>query len=708
LNRFGHPQDPKTEEAHISPQTDLWLPTVLRSIGDAVIACNASGNIVFMNPVAESLTGWPQAEALDCPLKDIFRIVHEETRVIVESPVDKVRRLGVTVGLANHTLLLRRDGTEVSIDDSGAPIHDAEGRLTGIVLIFRDVTARRRAERNLELLSESGRALAQSLDFQATLENIARLCIRSFADFCYFDLAREDGSIERTVRLHRDPSQQPLLDEASQIPLPRTAQHPVIRSLALSQPTLIEHVTDDWLQSIELDSTHLRCIRALRFHTLLTVPVSEGERSFGTLSFCRTLNPSAFDQEDCLVAQELAHRVAAVLVHALLYRDAQVAREEARLEREKLQAQKEHLERQTSELEAVYRTAPIGLALFDPVEFRYLRLNDRQAEIVGLPPSDILGKTLTEIAPIDGLNEMFQQVADGQPIRNALIEGELPAQPGVHRYWNVNYFPVHGEDGKVQAITAASLEITGQKRAEKALIQNEKIAAVGRLASSIAHEINNPLEAVTNLLYLARHSTDHADIQQHLAVADLELRRISLIASQTLRFYRQSSRPNCVQVERLISTVLSLYQGRLQNSGIQVETRPWVERPILCFEGEVRQVLNNLLGNALDAMPHGGRLLIRSRETTDWKTGHKGLTLSFADTGSGIPRDVQKNIFEPFFTTKGLMGTGLGLWITKGIVEKHHGTLRVRSSLSTGATGTVFRLCLPFDPILPAIPPPAA
>jgi PAS domain-containing protein len=123
---------------------------------------------------------------------------------------------------------------------------------------------------------------------------------------------------------------------------------------------------------------------------------------------------------------------------------------------------RKEIERQWAELETIYRTAPIGLALFDPVEFRYLKLYDRQAEIVGLPPDQILGKTLTEIAPIEGLHEMFEGVAKGEPLRNALLEGELPMRPGEHRYWNVNYEPVFGPDGSVQAITAASLEITSQ------------------------------------------------------------------------------------------------------------------------------------------------------------------------------------------------------------------------------------------------------
>ena len=164
-----------------------------------------------MNGVAEELTGWVESEARGRPLDDIFHIVNESTRARVESPVDKVRRLGTIVGLANHTLLLRRDGSEISIDDSGAPIFSEDtGALTGIVLIFRDITERRRAERNLELLSASGAALAQSLDVPATLKSVAHLCVQSFCDFCYFDLVGPDGAVHRTTQRHRDPSKQAL------------------------------------------------------------------------------------------------------------------------------------------------------------------------------------------------------------------------------------------------------------------------------------------------------------------------------------------------------------------------------------------------------------------------------------------------------------------------------------------------------------------
>jgi PAS domain S-box-containing protein len=358
-------------------ESEARATRVLESIGDAVVVTDANTCILRMNPVAESLTGWTSAEAKGRQLSEVFHIVNEATRQVVESPVDKVKRLGTTVGLANHTILIRKDGTETPIDDSGAPIRDDEGNLTGIVLVFHDI-----------------------------------------------------------------------------------------------------------------------------------------------------------------------------------------------------------------------------------------------AEL---------------------------------------------------------------------------------KRAETALIQSEKLAAVGRLASSIAHEINNPLESVMNLIYLARQYAVAPEAQQFLDTADQEIRRVSIIANQTLRFHKQPSNPQEISCFDLFSTVIGIYEGKLRNAGIEIEKRYRAEHPVICFEGDIRQVLNNLVGNAIDAMPTGGRLLLRSRAATDWRTGRNGLTLTIADTGVGMDAQVRQKIFEPFFTTKGIGGTGLGLWVSQEIVQRHNGALRVRSSQREGNSGTVFALFLPFD-----------
>jgi PAS domain S-box-containing protein len=364
-----------------------------------------------------------------------------------------------------------------------------------------------------------------------------------------------------------------------------------------------------------------------------------------------------------------------------------------------LQQRQEETERQRAELESIYRTAPIGLALFDSVEFRYLRVNDRQAETLGLPIEKILGRRITEIAPLKGVEEIFRQVAAGRTIRNHVFEGELPTRPGEHRFWNVNYSPVFSSDGKVEAIAAVVQEITNRKKAEDALIQSEKLAAVGRLASSISHEINNPLEAITNLFYLIHTSKGlPPEVAEYVQIAQSELSRVCQIATQTLRFHRQAVSATRVTAKDLVDAVLNLYQGRLLNSGIQVETDFLVSRPILCFENDIRQVLNNLIANAIDAMRQGGRLIVRAHEARDRSNGdgaRKGVRITIADTGHGMSPAVRARIFEPFYSTKELNGTGLGLWISSGIVDRHQGKLTLRSTDHPVYHSTVFALFLP-------------
>ena len=216
---------------------------------------------------------------------------------------------------------------------------------------------------------------------------------------------------------------------------------------------------------------------------------------------------------------------------------------------------------------------------------------------------------------------------------------------------------------------------------------------MGRLASSIAHEINNPLEAVTNLVYLAQKSTQDERTLSYLTAVENELRRASAIANQTLRFHKQSTAATTVSCDDLISDALSLFQGRLLNSSITVKKEKRTDKPVECFEGEIRQAIANLIGNAIDAMhPRGGKLLLRSREATDFSTRRKGVTITVADTGSGIPKETVSRLFEPFFTTKGHGGNGLGLWISNGIVARHQGKLSLKSKVGKG---TVLRLFLP-------------
>ena len=269
---------------------------------------------------------------------------------------------------------------------------------------------------------------------------------------------------------------------------------------------------------------------------------------------------------------------------------------------------------------------------------------------------------------------------------------------GELRHVEVSATPVLDRNQNQIATSLIIRDVTARLQSEQALRTNEKLAAVGRLASSIAHDINNPLEAVMNLIYLSRQSVTDPEVQGFLDMADQELRRMSHITNQTLRFHKQTSSPRLVTCEDLLESVSRVYSGRTGHSKVALQKRLRAEHPVICFDGEIRQVLNNLMGNALDAMSKdGGRILLRSRNATNWKTGEPGLTITVADTGTGMSPQTLKKLFDAFYTTKGLDGTGLGLWISKEIVTRHRGMLVVRSSEGPGRSGTIFTMFLPYD-----------
>ncbi len=315
------------------------------------------------------------------------------------------------------------------------------------------------------------------------------------------------------------------------------------------------------------------------------------------------------------------------------------------------------------------------------------------AELLYGSAKDLVGRNLWDAFP-DALYEGSPFVEHYERAMNDGIAGKFEAEYGEPLNTTIGLEVYPSKEG----IVMFSRDITKLKHATAAVLQNEKLAAVGRLASSIAHEINNPLESVTNLLYLARRSSSAAVVDEYLGCAERELRRVSAITNQTLRFYKQATKPSPVSCAELFAETLTLYQGRLLNSNIRVEKRTRASRPVVCLEGEIRQVLSNIMGNAIDAMQtRGGRLLLRSRDAIHWKTGARGLALTIADTGTGMSRDTQAKIFDAFFSTKGIGGTGLGLWISQEIVDRHHGILRVRSSEAERSHGSVFVLFLPFD-----------
>ena len=380
-----------------------------------------------------------------------------------------------------------------------------------------------------------------------------------------------------------------------------------------------------------------------------------------------------------------------------------------------IQEQRAGLSDTLSILDSMLANAPVGLAFFDR-HLRFVRVNQVFANLTEIPLSRHLGRSISDLFPKD-VSEPLEQALDAVfdtegSVREIELSGET--MESHHPWtWLVSVYPIRTTTQHVRWAGIIVRDVSERARAEEALRRTEKLAATGRLAASIAHEINNPLEAITNLLYLLHNFAGLSEPALHyVTMAEHEARRITEIAQQTLRFYRQSTLPIRANIGELVNSVLDLYRGRLNTLNVEVERRFRSNADLLCFEGEIRQVIANLVGNAVDAIPPtGGRLIVRVRPSRRWNSsGVSGVRLTVADSGSGMPPEVRSRIFEAFFTTKEATGTGLGLWVSLEIIVKHHGLVRVRSRVASPgrASGTVFQIFLPDNENLTNLPADAA
>jgi PAS domain S-box-containing protein len=330
-----------------------------------------------------------------------------------------------------------------------------------------------------------------------------------------------------------------------------------------------------------------------------------------------------------------------------------------------------------------------------------LYIDSRWLALVGLSLEQVIGDKWLQVVHPDDEGKTRRAWAHSVRTGQALdVEYRIRDVSGSYIWVCSRAVPRHDAEKRILKWYGTTENIEGRKETEFAIRQSEKLAAVGRLASSIAHEINNPLEAVTNLLFLSQMTDDLPTVQGYLRDADRELRRVAMITSQTLRFHKQSSSPTPVTCEQLITSAMSLYQGRISGTFLRVEKRVRANRPVRCSEGDVRQALSNFIGNSIDALSRrGGRLLLRGREGTEWTSGRKGLVITVADTGMGIAPGVMTHLFKPFLTTKGENGNGLGLWISRNIIARQQGRIKIKSSQNPRYRGTVVILFIPFEPV---------
>jgi PAS domain S-box-containing protein len=290
----------------------------------------------------------------------------------------------------------------------------------------------------------------------------------------------------------------------------------------------------------------------------------------------------------------------------------------------------------------------------------------------------------------------------GQSMQSAseyVNEARVRRYDGQYRTFLTRAVPLLDDDGQVTRWIGSSTDIHDQKLAEEAMRRSEKLAVTGRLATSIAHEINNPLMALTGLLYLVQHDPSLSENSRRLLqTAEEELARVAHIVTQTLRFNRSSKSAAEADLREVTDSVLALFIARLTGAGIVLQRQYEDVAPLFCHADEIRQMLANFIANAHDAMGRGGKLTLRIACGLSWtEAGRRGLRITIADNGAGIPDALRERIFEPFFTTKESTGTGLGLWVSSEIVRRHGGTIHFRSSTVPERSGTVFSIFLPSD-----------
>lgn len=428
----------------------------------------------------------------------------------------------------------------------------------------------------------------------------------------------------------------------------------------------------------------------MRYGWLAAPLVTRDGRNLGLIQLSQKLSGD-FSEDDEAILVQLAHMASVAIDNVRLYREAQDQIAETRRAQEALERSKESMQ-------LAQQYVGVGIWEWD-LQTGALAWSDEIRQLHGFKKEDFDGKYESWMESI--------HPEDRQHVHRSIAEaiaknGEYEVQyRAIYADRSIHWLEARGRTivigGRPVRMLGVAMDITSRKLAEEALRASEKLAATGRLAASIAHEINNPLAAVTNALYILRTQPQMPRAAlEYVKTAETELERVVHITRQTLGFYREIASPVMTAIPQLLDEALAVYGGKIEKNNIAIRKVYGDVAQIPAFPGELRQVFSNLLLNALEAVPESGMISIRVKQIHD---GHhaKGIQIAVADNGPGIPRDNIPRIFEPFFSTKETKGTGLGLWVSQGIVQKHGGRIRVRSTLAPERHGTCFQVFLPFS-----------
>lgn len=343
-----------------------------------------------------------------------------------------------------------------------------------------------------------------------------------------------------------------------------------------------------------------------------------------------------------------------------------------------------------------FQYAASGMAITD-LDGHFQETNPAYQGIVGRSAQELDTESVLSITHEEdrrNCREHLDQLVSCQ-MASFVLEKRYVRLDGSSAWVRSSFSLLKDQKGRPSHVILICNDITEQRRAERLLAENEKLTLMGQLAATIAHEINNPLEAVLNLLYLVREAKSLEQARDLTARAEAEVQRAADIATHTLQFYKQQAGPTSTNLADLLGSLLMLFEGKLASAHIAVQLEKEGGVDLTCYASEIRQVMANLIQNAIQAMPRGGKLRLRVRRSTDWRTDTPGVRITVADTGRGMSPGTRKHIYDAFFTTKGAAGTGLGLWVAACILATHGGSMHLRSKELPGLSGTAFTLIFP-------------
>lgn len=730
----------KTAEETLIESERRWS-TTLMSIGDAVIATDPLGNVAFMNTVAENLTGWSLGDALQKPVKQVFNIVNAVTRQEVEDPVAKVLEKGLIVGLANHTILIRKDRSEVPIDDSGAPIRTEKGETLGVVLVFRDITERKKAEEQLRIASafpeeNPNPVLRVTREGKILFVNPAALRLLSVWGLQVGQKAPEkmlpiiSNAFDTSLKKEFEENVEGRTFSFLVVPIANTSYVNIYgmdmteRKLAeskLAEQALMVASANDAIIGYDMDYR-------VRFWNKAAEKLYEytADEAIGMVSNV-LLKPTytKTSREDLINRlKEVGHsemesvrrakdgKELQIESHVILLRDESgkpkgfVAVDRDITERKKTE---ETLRETRDYLDNLLNYANAPIIVWDP-DFKITRFNHAFERLTGYKSTTVEGKKLDILFPEDEKKAAMEHIE--RTLRGEYWETvEIPILhvDGVVKTLLWNSANIHDRNGLVIATIAQGHDITERKQMQlkleeyakhledlvdektKQLQDAERLSAIGQTAAMIGHDIRNPLQVIVGSLDLMKmdlnplpEGTEKQDMKTSLTEVEKQVNYINKIILD-LQDFTKTMKPASEEfdlknlIDELVSQ-MSIPSNIVLHIEVDETARRLKTDPI-----HVRRILGNLALNAIQAMPNGGQLYIRARRDGD------NTIIAVEDTGAGIPTENWSKIFQPLFTTKS-KGQGLGLAVVKRLTEAIGGTIAFTSEEDKGVK---FTLLLP-------------